>query len=226
MIAALAAMVIFAGGRAIAQERPQSEISVSANSSVSAEPDIAEFRIGIIERQEQATSAFRSYVLTYESLRNALGSVVDTTKLTTDNLSVTPFFNYKKPEQVTPDYYQVTASMSLSVPIPKLNGVLGSITSVDGVTINGIEFRASNEKELERKALELAVKDARAKAEAIARLEGLTDLKVKSMNTSTSRPPIMPMYRAMSIESAAPSINASSISVSASINVTYTANQK
>ena len=206
--------------------RSLSEITVSATSSVTTEPDIAEFRISIIARQQQATMAFRSYVRTYDALQKSLKSVVDSTKLMTDNLLVTPFFDYKKPDRVTPEYYQVRASMSLSVPIPDLNKALGSITSVEGVTIDGIQFRARNPEKLELKALDLAVKQAREKAESIARLEGMTDLKVKSMNTSTSRPPVLPMYGMMAAESAAPSVNASSVSVSATVNATYTAEIK
>ncbi|MCL5268658.1 MAG: SIMPL domain-containing protein [Bacteroidetes bacterium] len=206
----------------------QSEITVSSNADVSAKPDIAEFHLSIIARQEQATNAFKIYLNRYHALQNSIKNLVDTTKLTTDNLSVTPFFDYKKPDQVTPEYYQVSTSMSLSVPIYQLNDVLGEVTSVEGVTINGIEFRAKDQDKLETEALEKAVILAREKAEAIAHLEGLVDLTVKSMTTSTSRPPIFPTYRAMSVESvaAAPSISPSSISVSAFVNVTYRAHSK
>ncbi len=212
--------------RAQSNDQARSDISVSANASVTAAPDIADFHVSIIARKEQATTAFRMYLDTYKSLQRSLKGIVDSTKLMTDNLSVTPYFNYKKPEQVTPDYYQVTASMSLSVPIPDLNRVLGSVTSVEGVTINGIAFRPKGQEKLEIQALDLAVKQAREKAESIAKLEGLTDLRVKSMNTSTTRPPIMPVYNAVSAQMAMPSVNASSVSVSATIQVTYTAAYK
>lgn len=206
----------------------QSEITVSSTADVSAEPDIAEFHLSITSRQEQATNAFRMYLTTYHLLQNSIKNLVDTTKLTTDNLSVTPFYDYKRPDHVRPEYYQVSTSMSLSVPISQLNDMLGRVTSVEGVTINGIQFKAQNQDSLETEALEEAVEKSRTKAEAIARLEKLTDLKVKSMNTSVSRPPLYPMYRAMSVESAAPgpSISPSSISVSASVTVTYTAASK
>ncbi len=216
-------LAMFVPVRAQVHELGRPEISVSANASVSAEPDIAEFRVSIIERQQQATTAFRMYTQTYNALQKSLRGVGGSAELKTDNLSVAPYFNYRKPEQTTPEYYQVTASMSLSVPLTLLNKVLGSIASVDGVTINGIQFKAKNQQELETKALELAVKEARSKAEAIAKLEGLSDLTVETMNTSTSRPPILYMSRTMAAQSEAPSVNASSISVSANINVTYTA---
>ncbi len=222
----IVSMAIITPSIAQTKDQGRSEITVSATSSVTAEPDIAEFRISIIARQQQATMAFKSYVKTCNALQASLRSVVDSTKLMTDNLLVTPFFDYKKPDRVTPEYYQVRASMSLSVPIPDLNKALGSITSVEGVTIDGIQFRAKYPEKLELKALDQAVKQAREKAESISRLEGMTDLRVKSMNTTTSRPPIMPMYAAMSVDAAAPSVNASSVSVSATVNVTYTAESK
>jgi len=201
----------------------ESEITMSAEATVSAQPDIAEFHLGIISRQPLATEAFRNYLSTYDALKSSLSVLVDATKLTTDNLSITPNFNYKKPDQVTPDYYQVTSVMTLSVPLAQLNKILGKITAVEGVTINSIEFRAMNQDSLQTAALEAAVKKAHRKANAIAELENLTILKVKTMTTSISRPPV-PFYGART-ESLAmvPSLNASDVTVSASITVTYIA---
>lgn len=219
----LISVAIASAARAQTTDKPASEVTVSATSGVTAEPDIAEFRISIITRNERATSAFREYVTTYNALQKSLKGVVDTTRLITDNLMVNPFFDYKKPDRVKPEYYQVRATMSLTIPIPKLNKTLESLTAVEGVTLDGIQFRVKDPARLETEALKMAVRQARAKAEAIAHLEGLTSLKVKSMNTNTSPPPVMPMLRAMSVESAGPSLNASSVSVSATVNVTYTA---
>ena len=216
-------LILFVSLMIAATSWAQSEITVSANADVSAEPDIADFHVSIIVRQQQATEAFKVYLNRYDALQKSLQSLIDVKKLMTDNLSVTPSYDYKKPEQITPAYYQVSASMSLSIPISELNAVLGKIATVDGVTINGIVFRAKNQGQLEIQALEEAVQKAREKAEAITKLEGLTDLKVKSMNTSFSRPPIFPLYRVAAMEGAGPSVNPSNISVSASITVTYTA---
>lgn len=200
----------------------QSEVTVSANAEVSANPDIAKFHLSIIARKPQATDAFKNYLTTYNALQNSLKSVTDLKKITTDNFSVSPYFDYKKPEHLIPDYYQVSASMSLSVPISNLNVVLGKVTAVEGVTMNRIEYETNDRDALELRALEEATKNARAKAEAIARSEGLKDLKVKTMTTSVSRPPVFPMYQ-VAAEASAVSVNPSSISVSASITVTYTA---
>ncbi len=219
----LVSLTFLATSRAQTGELQRSTISVSATASVTADPAIADFRLSIITRQQEATAAFKTYLDTYNSLENSLKGIVDSTRLMTDNLSVTPHFDYKKPEQVSPDYYQVTASMSLSVPVSDLNKALGSVTSVEGITINGIAFRAKDQEKLEIQALDLAVRRAREKAESIARLEGLSDLKVKSMSTSFSRPPIGPMYGMAEASMVAPSVNASSVSVSATIETTYTA---
>lgn len=217
---------IAATSRAQSNKQSAPEISVSATAKVSANPDIAEFRIGIVTRNEQATSAFRMYLDRYRGLHKSLAGLVDSTQLKTNNLSISPYFNYKRPDRTSPEYYQVSASMSLSIPISRLNNVIGAVASVEGVTIDGIQFRVKDEARLELEALRLADRQARRKAEAIASLEGLTDLKVKSMNTSTTPPPIMPMDRLMSVEASAPAVTPGSVSVSASVNVTYTAVQK
>ena len=204
-----------------------SEITVSSEANVYANPDVAQFNLSIVARLSRATEAFKTYLLRYNALASSLGDIVDTTKLMTDNLTIAPSFDYRKPDQVNPDYYQVSSSMSISVPISDLNGILGRIASVDGVTINGVIFRAKNQDSLETMALKEAVKRARAKAEAIAQLEGMTNLKLKSMTTSYSHPPVP--FRAMAMTVAAqqePSVNPSSISVSASVTATYLASPK
>lgn len=203
-----------------------SEITVSAEATVSAEPDIAEFHLGIVSREPLATEAFRHYSSTYESLRNSLTKLVDSTQLKTGNLFINPTFNEKNPDQTVPVYYQVSALMTLTVPLSQLNKILAKITSVEGVTINGIEFRATNQDSLQTAALKEAVKKAHEKAEVIAKSESLGDLKVKTMTTSISRPPV-PFYgaRVQSLEMA-PLLNASDITLAASITVTYTATPK
>lgn len=227
MIFLMALLVMAGTSQAQSKGETAPEISVSATASVSAQPDIAEFRISIIARNQLATAAFKTYLRTYGILlKSVTRAAIDTNKLVTDNLSIRPFFNYKKPEQVSPQYYQVTSSMSLSVPIADLNKLLAGITDVEGVTIDGIQFQVKDNQKLEIEALRLADRRAREKAEAVAGLEGLGGLKVKSMNTSTTPPPIMPMGRMMAVESAAPSLSAPAISVSATVNVTYTAVQK
>ena len=204
-----------------------SEITVSAEANVYTDPDIADFNLSIVARQPKATEAFKIYLMRYNALVSSLRDVVDTTKLLTNNLNIAPSFNYQKPDQVTPDYYQVSASMSLAVRISGLNRVLGRVASVDGVTINGVIFRAKNQDSLETAALEEAVKKVHAKAEAIAKLEGLVNLKTKSINTTYSRPPVP--FRTMSMTVSAqqePSVNPSTVSVSASVTATYSASSK
>jgi uncharacterized protein YggE len=203
-----------------------SEITVSAEATVSAEPDVTEFHLRIISRQPLATEAFSHYLSTYEELSRSLARSIDTTLLKTGNLFITPSFNEKDNDQIKPIYYQVSALMTLSIPLSKLNDVLAQITSVEGVTINGIEFRAKDQDSLQTVSLQEAVKKAHEKAEAIAVLEHLGGLKVKTMSTSTSRPPV-PYYGArMQTLEAVPSLNASDVTVSSSVTVTYTASAK
>jgi len=216
IILALALILFFSNAFA------QSEITVSANADVSARPDVAEFQLSIVVRQMQATDAFRIYLARYDALQRAMKSLPDSINLMTGNLSITPSFNYKKPEETTPDYYQVSAYMSLSVPVADLNAVLGKVASVEGITINDISFHPKDNDKMEVKALEEAEKKAHEKAKALANLEGLTELKVKSMNTSVTRP-IYPMMKMTAMEMAQPSVTPSDVSVSASITVTYTA---
>lgn len=79
-------------------EERNSEITVSAEATVSAEPDIAEFHLAIISRKPLATEAFISYLKVYEALHSSLNKLIDSTKLETGNLSVTPHFSDKNPE--------------------------------------------------------------------------------------------------------------------------------
>jgi len=203
-----------------------SELTISAEASVTSEPDIAEFHLSIVARRPLATEAFKVYESTYETLVSSIGKVIDTSSLKTTSLSVTASYNEKNPDQTTPAYYQVYSAMSLTVSLSKLNEALGMITTVEGVAINGIDFRVSDQDSLQTLALGKAVIKARMKAETIARLEHLTGLRVKTMTTSFLRPPV-PFYGArMAALEAAPTLNASDVTISATVNVTYSADAK
>ncbi len=219
LVAGASAQTSAAGGNG------ESEITVSADATVSSQPDLAEFHLGIVSRQPLATEAYKVYAKTYEALIKSISIEFDSTKLRTGNLTIAPHFSDKNPEQITPEYYQVAALMSLSVPISKLNAVLGQITSVEGVTENGIQFLAANQDSLQNTALGQAVRNARERAETIAGSEHLKNLRVKTMTTSLSRPPV-PFYGPqIELSRMSPYLNVSEVTVSASITVTYEASQ-
>ncbi|MGO9482879.1 MAG: SIMPL domain-containing protein [Candidatus Kryptoniota bacterium] len=202
----------------------QSEITVSAEATVYAKPGIADFSLTIVARQPKATEAFATYLERYHALVQSLRDVIDTTTLMTNDLTISPSFDSKNPDQVSPNYYQLWSSMSISVPISKLNNTLSRIASIEGVTINGIAFRVRNLDSLETIALKEAVTKAHDKAEEIAKLEGFTNIKLRSMNPSYYHPPVPLRGEVIAAQAQmSSSVNPSTISAAVDVSATYTA---
>lgn len=204
--------------------KAQTEITVAGEGRVTAAPEIAEFSVSITQRSLSITEAYNEYRVIYNNFINSMKDVIPAEKIYTNGLSITPHFDYQKQEKLSPDYYLVNASFSFSIPVTLLNKALERIGSVNGIVLNGVRFTTKDLTKLEAEALLEAMKDARAKAEVIAKQSGVSSLKVKSVTTQTSHPPVFFPFRTASL-AAESNIVPTDVSISASVTVTFTASQ-
>ncbi|MGC8595332.1 MAG: SIMPL domain-containing protein [Candidatus Kryptoniota bacterium] len=200
----------------------QAEITVAGEGKVTAAPDIAEFNISITRRNLSATEAYNEYRVIYDNFINSMKDIIAPEKIYTSGFSITPHFDYQKQERLSPDYYIVNTSVSFSIPVALLNKALERTGSINGIVLNGIRFTTKNMTALETEALLDAMKDAKSKAEIIAKQSGLSSLMVKNVTTQTSHPPIFFPYRSASVSSE-PNVVPSDISFSANVTVTFIA---
>jgi uncharacterized protein YggE len=177
-------------------DRPRA-VSVSGNGEVSAEPDVAHVTLGVEARKPTMAEA-----------RTAVAATVDRVLTLTRELRIDPKLVNATRLQVQPEYswnekdrkrvllgYLVSRQVQVELrDLEQLGPLLERAVDAGVNQVNDPLLDSSRRKALEREAMAKAVEDARLNAETLARAAGAKLGPVRTMNGSSSAPP-MPMYR-------------------------------
>jgi uncharacterized protein len=202
LLAALATIAV----PALADDAAPRTVSVSGQGEVAAQPDMARVTLGIEARRPVLNEA-----------RSSVAAAVDRVLAVTRDLKIDPKYVNATRLQVQPEYswndkdrkqvllgYVVSRQVDVELrDLDQLGALLERAVSAGANQVGGAALDSTRRKELERQAMALAVQDARLNAEALARAAGAELGSVRSLNTSTSSPP-MPMYRMAADVAAAP----------------------
>ena len=173
LAAVLLALLPFVGPAAPAA-RAQQEVglSVVGEGRVVAEPDLARVVIGV-ERQEQSLEAALA------AAAGAMNAVVDRLmqlgvrreEIQTIRFAVEPV--YDRGDRPVLRGYRVSNAVSATIrDLGRVGPVIDQAVAAGATTVEGVSFGTSRLAELKDRARELAVANARAKAEQLARLAG------------------------------------------------------
>ena len=152
-------------------------ISVSGTGEVQAEPDIATVSTGVEARADTVAEARAQAAEAASAVIAALGaSGVEDRDIRTVDFSIYPDYDYSSD---TPRITGYVVSNTVQVTVRDVQGVGELIDAVadaggDAVRFGGISFAHEDAVGLTRQARELAMADARAKAEQLAELNGVT----------------------------------------------------
>jgi hypothetical protein len=203
-------------GVAVAQSDEMNHtISVSGIGTVEVNPDIAYLNAGVtVENKDPAQAN-----AIVEALKKA---GVKKEEIKTTGLSLYPVYSWDPDTgKQTLEGYRASESFSIKAELSNA-GKLLTIASKNGATdIQGIVFDVSNKDELKLKAIEDAMKDARAKADAA--LIG-TSYKVTGIKTiSVESAPVYPVYRDMLVKGAEANVpvEGGTIGVDANVSVVF-----
>lgn len=130
------------------------------------------------------------------------------------------------PRPVPAAVYHVNNTIEVVIrDVPKASSVLQAAVEAGANSVWSVNFGIDNPKPLEASAREKAVEDARARAEALAKLEGMTLGKVISVSEVLGRGPMppMPMYAAIASEAkmGGPSLSPGEVTVGMSLEVVF-----
>lgn len=190
MIAALAAPVVAQGGNGPAQ------IVTTGNGEAHVTPDRATIMIGVQSRASTAAAAgsenARKQKAVLDTLK-ALGLGPD--QLSTLNYNVWPEMAATGPNNSTPRVVAYTVTNTVRVDVRRIEDVGKLIDASLGKganEISSLQFTSSKADSARRAALTMAVADARADAEAVARAAGgsLGPL----LEISTTAMPVRPLF--------------------------------
>ena len=218
----------------IKNQKPTNTISVSAEGKVTATPDLATVSIGVLS---QGTTAVDVKNQNNDKVNKVIAYIkqqgIADKDITTSQFSFYPQQDYNNG---TPKItgYQGNQSVTVKVHgVDKDQTVLGKI--LDGAVnnganeINGVSLSVENPDVLQQQAQEVAIANAKVKAQALAKAAGLTLGKVVSVSETGSNYPV-PMPYAMdsvsgfggaAVKSVAPNIQTGSQDITENMSVTF-----
>lgn len=170
---------------------------VSGEGSATAIPDQAEVNLGITTTASTVASAQKQANEIINNISKKLkDSGVGEADIKTTNYSINPNYDYRSGQRITG--YTVNASLLVKfTDFDKLNQAIDSAVSLGANQIGGITFSLSDEAQAKAQdqARELAVAQAKRKAESLAQAAGIRLGKIVNVSESPSFPE--PIYRTL-----------------------------
>ena len=171
-------------------DTPEHTVTVSGTGEVSLAPDIADVALGVsytkptvAEAQSAAATAMNAVVAAIEKNGVAAKDIV------TVNLSLSAVYDYSVSSTQKLIGYQFTNTVRVTVRnLKTVAAVVDDSVAAGATTIQGISFRLADPKSVEAQARQLAMNDARAKADALASAAGVSIKGVASIAESSYTP--------------------------------------
>jgi uncharacterized protein YggE len=168
-------------------------ISVGGQGKVQGSPDIASISLGVSALAntvaEARTQAATSLTAMIESMK---ADGIEEDDIQTNQLSIQPEYDYTDGRQLLRGFRVSNTVTARLREIDRTGEVVDEAVEAggDNTNINGIGFSIENPDELERQARELAVADARARAETLAQASGVTLGNPITISESSYVPPM------------------------------------
>jgi uncharacterized protein YggE len=211
------------------ESAPDSKFSRSMNVSgtgrVSVVPDIATINIGVRTEADEVNDALSGNTAQANAIAETLKDLgIDEKDIQTSNFNVYPSDRYNPMTgEVEGRYFVVENTVIVNVrDLTKLGDVLSAVVEAGANNIYGISFGVEDREAAVKEARELAIQDAKAKAEAIAEAAGVELGDLLSINVYEGSAPIT-YYDAKggAYSEAAVPISAGTINIIIECNITY-----
>jgi hypothetical protein len=180
-------------------------ISVSGEGEAFAKPDIAELSYSIEQTSKTVAEAQK---ISTDKINVIMAYLKDTMKIADKDIKTTDYSVYPKYEYqravaclnynmngYCPEGKQIlvgyTVSQSVSVKVRKIDdagAILSSIGAKGATNVSGLTFTVDAKKDFEAKARDLAVKEAQAKADTIAKSLGVTLTRITNFSEGGNAP--------------------------------------
>ncbi|MGZ3506597.1 MAG: SIMPL domain-containing protein [Vulcanimicrobiaceae bacterium] len=220
---------------ALAAGQPAIDLTVTGQGNATQMPDMATVNFGVTTTEEAADVATSQNNAIYEKVLASivrLGVARSDVRTTYYNLSYNPrpqpTAGTIEPRPPLEQRYGYTVSRGIIVTLhdTKLVGKAIDTAVAAGVTnVDGVAFGAANNRKLYAQALNKAVSDARAQADAMASAAGLHILRIKAMQQGYAPVPMMRMATTMAVQApnVPTNIEPNSVEVNATVTITYVA---
>jgi uncharacterized protein YggE len=197
-------------------------VTVSGTGAVSVAPDVADVVLGVqitkptvAEAQSAAATAMSAVIVAVKK------DGVDARDIVTVNLSLSPIYDYNSsPAKLVGQQFVNVVKVTVH-DINRVAAVVDDAVSAGATTIQGIAFRVENPNNVATQARQIAMQDARAKADALASSAGVGVKGVASITETSSSTPIYYSGAAMDKAVASTPIQTGTTDVIVNVTVSY-----
>jgi uncharacterized protein YggE len=202
-------------------------ISVPGIGRVSVQPDIATLRLGVLVVRQTAAAARESAAATMTAVLEAISAKgVAKRDLRTALLSLNPVTDYSPETGPRVTGYQAANSVSVTVrDLAQAGALIDAALAAGATSMDGLDFSVDDPSAAEEQARQLAMADAKRRAQTIATASGVTLGAVVGVQEGDrgGAPVPYPMARAMAFkaEAADTPVEAGSQEIVVSVSVAY-----
>ncbi len=179
-------------------ETPPPSLNVSATGSVSAAPDRATVTAGVVSEGKSAREAMINNATLMTTVFEELETAgILKRNIQTSQLSLQPRYDYRDRQAPKISGYEARNTVTVkSENLDSVGTMLDALVKAGINNINGIQFSVADPKNAMAEARSEAIKEARAKAEAMAAAAGVQLGPLLSLNESNFSPDPRPMMMA------------------------------
>ena len=226
-------MLIFTLSATVFAEENIRTISVSGEGIVETSPDRATISVGVVSRDKDASKVQAESARTATEILNSVVALgVERKNIRTGNYTFRQVFRTNDKGKRIFDGYEVNNTVTIVVDDIKIVGkVIDAALSHGANKVDSLQFGLRDKKNFQLEAIQLATRDARAKAEIVARelgrsIIGVRSVSVNSVSISTPRHYKLAMldYGNVEEENFETPIEGGNLTCSASVNVDFEIN--
>ena len=216
--------------KAFAAEENVPTLSVSGEGIVETAPDRAAISIGVVTQDKDASRAQSANAKAAQDVINSIVALgVERKNINTSDYSFRPTYRQDANHQSILSGYEVRNSVHVMLDDLDLVGkVIDTALNHGANNIDSLDFGIKNRKKLQDEALVLAIRDARQRADLVARELGKTVTGIKEISINTGGVGSMRMNNKMyamaemaAMDVATP-IEAGTLTCSASVHIIFT----
>ncbi len=208
-----------------AAQMSEGRLYVSATGQAAQAPDRASVSAGVVSQAPTAGAAMKENARQMNAAFDALEKAgIEKRHIQTSQMSLQPQYDYSNRKAPRITGYQVTNTISAKTyDLDNVGGMLDALVGAGVNNINGVTFSIKDPKAAKDKAREDAIKEARAKAQGMAKAAGVKLGKVIEIRENGNSSPRPNMYaaRAMSDGMEATPVSVGEQTLSVTVSITY-----
>ena len=223
--ALLALTLVIPTGTASAEEALPT-LTMNGVGSAQIAPDMAEITLGVITEAKDAAKAHSDNAAQAARVQAAVKALgVAERDIQTTRYDFSPIYDVKDNGRSVTTGYTVTNAIVVKVRnLANVSKVIDAALANGANRVDSLEFSASDPSAAKDAALADAARDARSKADAVARALGVRIVRILNVYADAQSPTprnFMPMMMAKEAYDAGTPISAGELSFEASVNISY-----